>query len=80
MLASKSGYPVIPVAHNSGYFWPRNSIRKWPGTINMVIGPAISSEGKSAKEITRETEQWIENTVSLLPSPAGTLSPEEQEE
>ena len=33
MLASKSAYPVIPVAHDSGYFWPRNSIRKSPGTI-----------------------------------------------
>ena len=80
MLASKSAYPVIPVAHNSGYFWPRNSIRKWPGTIHMVIGPAIDSNGKTAKEITRETEQWIENTVSTLPVPGNTLSPGEQEE
>ena len=79
-LASKSAYPVIPVAHNSGYFWPRNSIRKWPGTINMVIGPAIQSEGKTAKEITRETEEWIENTVSTLPAPINTLSPEQLEE
>jgi len=67
MLASKSEYPVIPVAHNSGYFWPRNSIRKFPGTITMVIGPAITSAGKSAKEITRESEEWIESTVQGLP-------------
>jgi 1-acyl-sn-glycerol-3-phosphate acyltransferase len=67
MLASKSEYPVIPVAHNSGYFWPRNSIRKFPGTITMVIGPAITSAGKSAKEITQESEEWIESTVQGLP-------------
>jgi 1-acyl-sn-glycerol-3-phosphate acyltransferase len=73
MLASKSEFPVIPVAHNSGYFWPRNSIRKWPGTINMVIGPAIETLGKSAKEITRETEEWIESTVEKLPSPQNNL-------
>lgn len=73
MLASKSEFPVIPVAHNSGYFWPRNSIRKWPGTINMVIGPAIKTLGKSAKEITRETEEWIETTVEKLPAPQNNL-------
>ncbi len=73
LLASKSGYPVIPVAHNSGYFWPRNSITKLPGTINMVIGPVIETQGKSAKEITRECEQWIESTVEKLPAPANGL-------
>jgi 1-acyl-sn-glycerol-3-phosphate acyltransferase len=73
MLASKSGYPVIPVAHNSGYFWPRNSFRKWPGTINMHIGPAIETAGKSAKQITKETEEWIESAVAKLPAPANNL-------
>lgn len=68
MLASKSEYPVIPVAHNSGYFWPRNTIRKLPGTIHMVIGPAISTKNKTAKQITRETEAWIEATVDDLPA------------
>jgi 1-acyl-sn-glycerol-3-phosphate acyltransferase len=69
MLASKSEYPVIPVAHNSGYFWPRNSITKFPGTIKMVIGPAIKTKGKSAKEITKECEEWIESTIERLPAP-----------
>jgi len=73
MLASKSGYPVIPVAHNSGYFWARNSIRKWPGTINMVIGPGIETKGKSAKQITRETEAWIETAIERLPAPENNL-------
>ena len=43
LLAEKSGCPVVPVAHNSGYFWPRNSFTKKPGTISMIIGPAIES-------------------------------------
>jgi len=69
MLAAKSGYPIIPIAHNSGYFWPKNSLRKWPGTIHMVIGPVITSTGKTAIEITQEAEEWIETTISKLPSP-----------
>ncbi|HKK16335.1 MAG TPA: lysophospholipid acyltransferase family protein [Gammaproteobacteria bacterium] len=67
LLAQKSGCPIVPVAHNSGCFWPRNSLLKKPGTIKMVIGPAIESRGKKAGEITREVESWIENTVNSLP-------------
>ena len=68
LLAEKSGCPVVPVAHNSGYFWPRNSIIKKPGTITMAIGPAIGSHGKSAEEIMHETEIWIRSTVAQLPT------------
>lgn len=67
LLAEKSGYPVVPVAHNSGYFWPRNSLIKKPGTITMIIGPAIESRGKTASEITRAVETWIRHTVDQLP-------------
>ena len=70
MLAEKSGCAVVPVAHNSGYFWPRNSLKKWPGTIKMVIGPPIDSRGKSAEDILRQVEEWIETTVEGLSKPA----------
>ena len=69
LLAEQLQCPVIPVAHNSGYFWPRNSFCKWPGTIKMVIGPAIATQGKSAREITSAVEDWIEATVAGLPQP-----------
>lgn len=69
LLAAKTGYPVVPVAHNSGYFWPRKSIRKKPGTIDMVIGPVIHTQGKSAEAITSEAEAWIEGTCQSLPAP-----------
>jgi 1-acyl-sn-glycerol-3-phosphate acyltransferase len=29
------GVPVVPIALNSGVFWPRKSFRKWPGTITL---------------------------------------------
>lgn len=67
MLAQKAGCPVVPVAHNAGYFWPRNSFIKRPGTIKMVVGPEIDTKDKSAGEITKEVEEWIESTVETLP-------------
>ncbi len=63
LLAEKSGYPVIPIAHNAGEFWPRHSFIKWPGTINVVIGPVIESKGRSADEINTEVFNWIENAM-----------------
>jgi len=69
MLAVKSGANVIPVAHNAGYLWSRNSLIKRPGIITLVIGPVIESANKSAKQITEEVETWIETTISSLPDP-----------
>lgn len=69
MLAEKSGAMIVPVAHNAGHFWPRNSIAKKSGVIQMVIGPTIDPKGKTATEITTEVEEWIENTVNELPRP-----------
>ena len=66
MLAEKSGAQVVPVAHNAGRLWPRNSMIKKPGLITIKIGPVIESENKSAKEITDEVENWIEKEVGEL--------------
>jgi 1-acyl-sn-glycerol-3-phosphate acyltransferase len=63
LLAEKSGYPVVPIAHNAGEFWPKHSFIKWPGTISVVIGPVILSEGRKAEEINAEVSSWIEETM-----------------
>jgi len=68
LLAAETGYPVVPIAHNAGVFWGRRDLRKYPGTIQVVVGPAIDTEGLSAAEITRRTESWIEGTLGELPT------------
>ena len=67
MLAEKSGAQVVPIAHNAGRLWPRNSMIKKPGLITIKVGPVIESENKSAKEITDEVENWIEKEIGELP-------------
>lgn len=66
MLAEKTGLPVVPVAHNAGRYWPRNSFTKRSGIIRVVIGPPIASAGKTAKQITEEAADWIEATAKEL--------------
>ena len=67
LLAEKSGCKVVPVCHNAGVFWRRRDLRKYPGTIDVVVGEPIETEGKSAHEILDEVENWIETTLETLP-------------
>jgi len=60
LLAESSGYPVVPVAHNAGEFWPRRGFLKQSGIIQVIIGPVIENKGKSAAEINAAVERWIE--------------------
>ncbi len=65
-VAIDTGVPVIPVALNSGEYWPRNSFCKYPGTIKVVFGPMISSENKTSQELNEEVQTWIENKMKEL--------------
>jgi 1-acyl-sn-glycerol-3-phosphate acyltransferase len=65
-LASATGYPVVPVAHNAGSFWPRRGFVKRPGVVRIVIGPAIPTQGKTALQVIADVEQWIEGTMTRL--------------
>lgn len=60
VLAAETGYPVVPVAHNAGYFWRRRSFVKRPGTVRVAIGPAIETRGKTAEEINRAAQHWVD--------------------
>ena len=66
LLAQRTGYPVVPVAHNAGEYWPRRRFLKRPGTIQLTFGPVIESTGKSAAEINALAESWIEKTVGEM--------------
>lgn len=59
-LASATGYPVIPMAHNAGLFWPRNSFVKWPGEISVYIGEPIISKEKTTEQVNSQVQGWIE--------------------
>ena len=50
---------MIPIAHNAGQYWARNSFLKYPGMITVRIGPVIESQGKKAAEINSLASAWI---------------------
>lgn len=65
-LAVRTGAPVIPIAVNSGEFWPRRAIVLRPGTITVSIGPPIPVTGRAADEVNAEVETWIEGEMRKL--------------
>jgi len=65
-LAVETGYPIIPVAHNAGYFWPRRQFIKKPGMIRIIFGPPIDPKGKTAEEVLTLTQNWIEAKIKEM--------------
>ena len=68
MLAVDSKVPIVPVAHNSGTCWPNGiaGLLKKPGTINVSIGPAITTDNLKVREATNKVQQWIHNELDQI--------------
>ena len=68
-LAIALGLPIVPVAHNAGYLWPKGSLGKRSGTVTVSIGAPIRTDGKDMQQLMNEVESWIENEVARLGNP-----------
>ena len=68
-LAAEMRVPILPVAHNAGWLWPKGMLGKRPGTVTLSIGPSIDSTGRDAASLTQEVEAWIEAEVARLGPP-----------
>ncbi|MBL0143643.1 MAG: 1-acyl-sn-glycerol-3-phosphate acyltransferase [Betaproteobacteria bacterium] len=65
-LATRTGTPIMPIAHNAGEVWGRYAFRKRAGTVQVVIGPLIQTAGRDALSVNREVEEWIEGEMRKL--------------
>jgi len=72
ILAVHNNARVLPVAHNAGLVWPRNSFLKRPGKVTVVIGEPMDTAGKTPEEVMRAVEAWIEGEVERLVAEART--------
>ena len=64
-LYLQTGVPVVPVALNSGLFWPRRSFLRRPGTITVEILPPIAP-GLGRAAFQARLEQAVEGATSRL--------------
>ena len=72
-IAINANVGVVPVAVNSGLFWSPKKFLKTPGVITVVVGPALSPENKTSRELTDEVEQWIEKQMLQISPSSGSI-------
>jgi 1-acyl-sn-glycerol-3-phosphate acyltransferase len=66
LLAVTSGRPIVPVAHDAGFYWPRRGWLKRAGTIRVSIGAPIDPVGKDARERNELAREWIEAEMTRV--------------
>lgn len=64
ILAEQTGYPIVPVAHNAGEFWAKRAFIKRPGTIQVIIGKPVETQGRKAADINKEIEAWMDAAMA----------------
>lgn len=69
LLAQASGRPIVPVAHNAGYFWPRRGLLKHRGTIDVVVGKPIPTVNRDPRKLNAEVRAWIEAEIAAMSDP-----------
>ncbi len=71
-LYAKTQAPVVPVALNSGLFWPRRGFKKMPGTIVVELLEPMP-EGLDRRTFMAELERRIETACACLPGLSAEL-------
>ena len=62
MIYEAVNVPVIPTALNTGYFWPKNSMMRYPGTVTIEFLPAIEP-GLEKRQFMKTLQDRIENAI-----------------
>lgn len=58
-LARAGNVPIVPVAHDAGKYWSKNSWWIKPGLIRCIVGPAINIDNKKDGDVLEEIKDWI---------------------
>jgi 1-acyl-sn-glycerol-3-phosphate acyltransferase len=68
-LASGTKATVLPVAHNAGLHWAKNSWLKKPGVITVSIGQPIDCTHLKPEAVNGQVETWINAETAALHQP-----------
>jgi len=65
-LAVEANVDIIPVAHDAGKAWPKNSFIKHPSVIKLIVGEKVSVQNKAAGDVNKQVFQWMEKEMRQL--------------
>jgi len=72
-LYTETGLPCVPVALNSGLFWPRRSLRRYPGTVLVEVLDPIAS-GLDQRTFLARLQNVLEEATARLVEEAKSKS------
>lgn len=64
-LYTETGLPCVPVALNSGLFWPRRTLRRNPGTVLVEVLDPIAP-GLERREFLAQLQRVLEEATARL--------------
>ncbi|MBR5940267.1 MAG: 1-acyl-sn-glycerol-3-phosphate acyltransferase [Neisseriaceae bacterium] len=67
-MAQQLQMNMLPVAVNSGLYWPKNSFLKYPGTVTFSIQEPIAWDLGSIDEMMKQCENRIETAQAKIES------------
>ena len=73
-LYAAEGVPCVPIALNSGLFWPRRSILRYPGTVIAEVLDPIPP-GLSKDKFFKRLQDVLETATARLIAEAKTKDP-----
>jgi len=65
-LAIDLQVPILPIAHNAGWLWPKGVLGKRAGTITLAIGKPIAPDSLEPSQLMLAVETWVEDEVARL--------------
>jgi 1-acyl-sn-glycerol-3-phosphate acyltransferase len=64
-MQEETGLPIIPLALNSGKFWPRKSWMKYPGCVTFKFLPPIEA-GEPPDQVIKKLQETLERESQKL--------------
>jgi 1-acyl-sn-glycerol-3-phosphate acyltransferase len=65
-LASGAKATVLPVAHNAGHCWGKNTLLKKSGVITVSVGKPLDCAKLKPDEVNSQVETWIKTEMATL--------------
>ncbi len=79
ILAADTGTPIVPIAHNAGEFWSRDTRVPRAGVVDVVVGEPIEPGARSPEELNEAARTWIEARMAELPGSGAALHSDDRE-
>ncbi|PSQ92360.1 MAG: 1-acyl-sn-glycerol-3-phosphate acyltransferase [Proteobacteria bacterium SW_6_67_9] len=75
ILAAETATPMVPIAHNAGELWSRDTWVPRAGVVDVIVGAPIDPAGRSPEVLNEAVSTWIEARMGELPGAGAARSP-----